>query len=348
LEVRLIDDAAGSDEIRQILSEGRRAASLTRQLLALSRKELMVPVLLDLSSAIGDIEEMLRRTIGEDITLTINSAAQSGAIKADLGQIQQILINLTVNARDAMPHGGRLVIDTTNLDIEPGDAGAPGRMMKPGRYAVLSVCDTGVGMDAATRARVFEPFFTTKGLGKGTGLGLSTVYGIVKQSQGYIFVDSEVGNGTRFTLYFPIVPGVAVPIGARAAPERPIRGTETVLVIEDEEPLRAVLERTLTANGYTVFEARDGNAAIRFADNLAPVIHLLLTDVILPGMSGKSVADRLAVSRPAMKVIYMSGYTDDFIAHHGVLNPGIILLEKPFSVASLLLRVRETLDTVTR
>jgi signal transduction histidine kinase/ActR/RegA family two-component response regulator len=344
LEERLIDDPEGREENRQMLLAGHRAASLTRQLLALSRQQIITPVLIDLNAATRDIEDMLRRTIGEDITLVLHQAANLGAITADIGQIQQILINLTVNARDAMSRGGELVIRTSSLDITASQA--PHRPhLDPGRYAVLRVSDTGDGMDAVTRSRIFEPFFTTKEVGKGTGLGLSTVYGIVRQLNGQIAVDSEPGRGARFTLYFPIVPGMAAPLPAHPVSEQPLHGTETLLLVEDEDSLRAVIKRTLSARGYTVLEARDGRAAIELADHHPSPIHLLLTDVILPAVGGPGVAERLAVSRPTMKVIYMSGYTDDFIAHHGVLARQTMLLEKPFLIASLLLRVRETLDT---
>jgi CheY-like chemotaxis protein len=216
--------------------------------------------------------------------------------------------------------------------------------MKPGNYAVLSVRDTGVGMDQATKARIFEPFFTTKEPGKGTGLGLSTVYGIVKQSKGYLLVDSEPGKGAGFTMFFPIVSGSVAKIPAPAPIRRPPRGSETILMVEDEGSLRAIVSDTLRASGYRVLEADDGLRAIELSDDTAERIDLLLTDVILPGLSGRSVAERLRATRPRMKVIYMSGYTDDFIAEHGVVSPHTVLLEKPFAIALLLLKVRETLD----
>jgi PAS domain S-box-containing protein len=342
LHERLTHDPVGTEHNEQILRAGLRATVLTRQLLAVSRKQILRPVFLDLSTATSEIEEMLRRTIGEDITLTINRYANVGTIQADRGQIQQILINLAINARDAMPSGGELVISSSNFNIAANDV-APREYMVAGKYAMLSVRDTGAGIDQATQARIFEPFFTTKELGKGTGLGLSTAYGIVKQSKGYIVVDSEVGKGTEFRLFFPIVAGAADSILPPDLVQRPLRGSETILVVEDEDPLRMVVSDTLRAHGYTVLHARNGIEAIEAANAFAADIDLLLTDVILPGLSGRAVADRLQASRPSMKVIYMSGYTDEFIARHGIIDPEISLLEKPFPISLLLLTLRETL-----
>jgi two-component system, cell cycle sensor histidine kinase and response regulator CckA len=343
LDERLLNDAEGAEHNRQIMLAGLRAAALTRQLLALSRKQILRPELLDLGGATADIEEMLRRTIGEDIELTIRRAANLGAIEADRAQIQQILINLTINARDAMPAGGKLIISSANFTVAPADV-PPRDFMKAGQYAMLSVRDTGTGMSQETQERIFEPFFTTKDPSKGTGLGLSTVYGIVKQSKGYILVESELGKGSDFRLFFPVVSGEAQDTPRAKPAHRPLRGTETIFVVEDETPLRLLVGDTLRANGYQVLEAHDGNAAIEFAGLFQGSIDLLLTDVILPGQSGRAVADQIRRLRPQLKVMYMSGYTDDFIADHGVIGPDTILLEKPFPISTLLLKVRETLD----
>jgi len=345
LEDHLGPDAVGREHARQILEAARRAASLTHQLLALSRKQLLRPVLFDLSTATSEIEDMLRMTLGGEIRLTINRFAAVGTIEADRGQIQQILINLAINARDAMPAGGELVISTSTHDLAQADLPA-GESLQPGPYAVLRVRDTGLGMDAATQARIFEPFFTTKAPGKGTGLGLSTVYGIVKQSKGFIGVHSAPGHGTEVQICLPVVAGAAEELPAQVLLDRPLRGgSETIFLVEDEHSLRSVVRQTLQDNGYQVLEAADGQSAMRVAAEFAAPIDLLLTDIILPNLSGRSVANRLRASRPAMRVIYMSGYADDFIADHGILDPHIVLLEKPFSIAHLLVNVRDALDS---
>jgi signal transduction histidine kinase/FixJ family two-component response regulator len=343
LEERLSADPEGREFNREILSAGRHAASLTRQLLALSRKQVLRPTFLDLNTVTGNIEMMLRRTIGEDITLTIEHAPEPATIEVDRGQIEQVLINLANNARDAMPAGGELFITTSTLRVDrPGVP--PHGFIERGTYAVLSIRDTGSGMDQTTQAHIFEPFFTTKDPGKGTGLGLSTVYGIIKQSKGYITVDSEPGKGSEFRLYFPTVDRAPAGIAREAASGRALQGPETLLLVEDEQSLRAVVGNMLRANGYAVLSAKDGPGAIEIAANFAAPIDLLLTDVILPGSSGRILADQLRLSRPSMKVLYMSGYTEDFIVHHGPLDPHTILLEKPFPIAALLQKIRETLD----
>jgi CheY-like chemotaxis protein len=339
-------DAEGLEQNREILSAGRRAASLTQQLLALSRKQLLRPSRLDLNAITRDIETMLRRTIGEDIALSIDCAPGLGAIEADRGQIEQALINLAVNARDAMRSAGKLFIKTSRLECG-SEAAAPRAFIRAGSYSVISVRDTGIGMDQATQERIFEPFFTTKEPGKGTGLGLSTVYGIMKQSRGYITVDSRPGNGAEFRLYFPVVAGVAESVAPQERCARAPHGHESVLLIEDEDALRSVVGNVLRSHGYTVLDAAAGEAAIAIADNFPGPIDLLLTDVILPQTSGPGVARHLRESRPSIKVMYMSGYTDEFIAHHGDLDRPMVLLEKPFSITSLLQKIRETLDEGT-
>jgi PAS domain S-box-containing protein len=343
LDERLAGDPLGLEHNREILSAGRRAAALTRQLLAFSRKQIQRPSLLDLNAVVGNVETVLRRTIGEDITLTIRCSSSLGTIEADRAKIEQVLINLAINARDAMPAGGELLITTSTLDCDKANV-PPRAFIEPGSYSVVSVRDTGTGMNEKTAARVFEPFFTTKEPGKGTGLGLSTVYGIMKQSKGYVVVDSEEGKGADFRLYFPIVEGAPERIAPRVSQRRPLRGRETVLLVEDEGSLRSVIHSTLRMNGYAVLDAPDGKTAIALANGFESPIHLLLTDVILPGLSGRNIADQLHLVRPSMKVIYMSGYTDEFIADHGIMDPDIVLLEKPFAISSLLQSIREVLD----
>jgi len=343
LDEHLTNDEVGAKHNQQIVAAGQRAASLTRQLLAFSRKQMLRPVLLDLSAVIHDLEELLRRMIGEHIKLHMVCVATGAAILADRSQLEQVLLNLVINASDAMPQGGELFIKTSNVKIGPTKQ-PPIVPITFGKYVMLTVRDTGTGMTPAVMERIFEPFFTTKESGKGTGLGLSTVYGIVKQSKGYITVNSKVGKGTRFNVYFPIVEGAVGAEIPRKQLNRPVGGTETILVVEDEDSLRAVVADTLRANGYVVLEAHDGKAGIEFAARFDAPIDLLVTDVILPGATGREVASRLSADRPKMKVIFMSGYTDDFIADHGIIGPETVLLEKPFAIGQLLLRVRETLD----
>jgi two-component system cell cycle sensor histidine kinase/response regulator CckA len=343
LEERLADDPPGLEQNREILSAGRRAAALTRQLLALSRKQIQRPSLLDINEVVGGVEAVLRRTIGEDIALTICCEPGLGTIEADRAQLELVLINLAINARDAMPVGGELKVTTATLSC--GGAAVPPRaFVQPGNYVVLSIRDSGIGMDAATAARVFEPFFTTKEPGKGTGLGLSTVYGIMKQSKGYVLVDTEPGRGAEFRLFFPIAKGVPERIAPREPPRRPQRGRETLLLVEDEEALRSVVASSLRANGYTVLDAPDGKVAMEIADAFDAPIDLLLTDVILPGISGPGFAMQLRQSHPSVKVIYMSGYSGELITQHGIEDLQSVLLEKPFRIAALLQTIRDVLD----
>jgi len=343
----LVDDSFGSEHNQQILLAGQRAASLTRQLLALSRKQILRPTLLDLGEVTSEIEEMLRRTIGEHITLIIDRYAPVGTIEADRSQIQQALINLTINARDAMPAGGEMAITISDVTVTAADV-PPRRFIKEGRYAVLRVRDTGIGMDQATQSRIFEPFFTTKAPSQGTGLGLSTVYGIVKQSKGYIVVDSEPGKGADFRLYFPIVPGVPPEITSLEPMARNPRGTETICLVQDEHALRAITADTLRANGYKVLEALDGQNALDIANSFAGPIDLLLTNVMLPRLSGPRLAQRLTLTRPTTRVIYMSEYSREHDSEQSAVHSRAVLLEKPFSTSSLLQKVRETLDAEDR
>jgi two-component system cell cycle sensor histidine kinase/response regulator CckA len=332
------------DDVGQIRKAAEGAAALTRQLLAFSRQQVLQPKALDLKATVAGTEKLLNRLIGEDIRLITFLAPDLGVVKADPGQIEQIIINLAVNARDAMPTGGRLTIEAANVDM--GEAYVRGHApATPGRYVMLALSDTGIGMDEQTKARIFEPFFTTKEPGKGTGLGLATVYGIVKQSGGFIWVYSEPGHGTSFKVYLPRVDEPAEPAAAPTATAEPARGTETVLVVEDAASVRMVTRQVLERYGYTVLEAPNGDTALRLAAKHHGPIHLLLTDVVMPGLSGRQLAEQLAQLRPDMKLLYASGYADHAIVHHGILEPGIAYLEKPFTPETLGRRVRQLLDS---
>ncbi len=327
----------------EIEKAGQRAVSLTRQLLAFSRQQVLEPVILNLNTLVSEMEKMLPRLIGEDIELNLFLDPAIGQVKADPGQIEQVVMNLAVNARDAMPDGGKLTIQTANAELDAVFTREhPGFIAGP--YVMLAVTDTGTGMDSETQAQIFEPFFTTKGRDKGTGLGLATVYGVVKQSNGYIAVDSEVGKGALFKVYLPRIelPVAAKSEGVQAPPT--VRGSETILLVEDAEPLRLLAQLFLKENGYQVLTAADGAEAEQIAAQNHGPIHLLLTDVVMPGINGRVLAERLAPKHPAMKVLYMSGYTDSFIAGHGVLDEGIHLLHKPFTEEALMRKIRERLD----
>ena len=298
--------------------------------------------MLDLNAVVGDLQRMLGRLIGEDIELRTELAAEVGAVQADPGQLQQTIVNLVVNARDAMPAGGRVTIETANVDLDPREL-EPQTLTQPGKYVLLAVHDTGVGMDAATKARLFEPFFTTKGPGRGTGLGLATVYSIVKQSGGYIWVYSEEGHGTTFKIYLPRVAGS--PEKGVVSPPAPVAGgSETVLVVEDQAEVRELTKRILEARGYTVLTADDGKQAVQLAGQHGKRIDLLLTDVVMPGMNGRELALSLAAQRSDIKVLFVSGYTGEAIRQHGLLELGAAFLQKPFTPDVLTRKVREVLD----
>jgi len=335
------------DPAREMLSEikkaGELSASLTCQLLAFSRKQVLALKRLDLNAVIRNVERMLRRVIGEDIELVTNLAAGLGIIEADPGQIEQVLMNLAVNARDAMPDGGTLRIETANVECNGGEASA--RSTVPaGRYVVLSVQDTGCGMTAEIKSRLFEPFFTTKGPGRGTGLGLATLYGIIKQSGGHIEVESEPGRGARFRIYLPYAENLRGPLSSPHASRALARGSETILVVEDEEAVRSLTTLVLRQAGYRVLEACDGESALRTAETYDGVIELLVTDVVMPGLGGRQVAERLTRMRPEMRVLYLSGYMDDAIVRQGVLHHEVNFLQKPFMPPVLAQKVREVLD----
>jgi len=329
-------------DLEEIRKAATRASALTRQLLAFSRQQVLAPVVLSVNDLVDDVGKMLRRLVGEDVELRLILARDAGNVRADSGQLQQVIMNLVVNARDAMPTGGKLVIETADAELTEQYAELHQAVI-PGRYVMLAVSDTGVGMDAQTKARIFEPFFTTKEKGKGTGLGLSTVYGIVKQSGGYVWVYSEPGHGTTFKLYLPRVDAPAEP----QAPPREtatLTGTETILLAEDDEILRPLTKGLLTKLGYTVLDAKSAEQALAVAGARQGPIHLLVADVVMPGASGRELARRLAQSRPETRVLYVSGYTDDAIVHHGMLEPGLKFLQKPFTPAALARKVREVLD----
>ena len=343
LKDRVESDAKAGNYIDQIVKAGQRAASLTRQLLAFSRKQVIQPAVLDLNAVVSDTDKMLSRLIGEDIKMTVNLAHDLGAIKADRGQIEQVLMNLVVNARDAMPQGGKLIIETQNAELDQSAVG-PHPYAKPGDYVVLSVSDTGCGMNKETQAHIFEPFFTTKALGKGTGLGLSTVYGVVKQNEGYVWVYSELGQGARFKVYFPRIAATVQPTTASPDTMTSPGGVETILLVEDDDTMRELTRRCLVSAGYAVISTPNGEAAIQAASEHRGPVHLLLTDVVMPVISGRQLAESLAAYRPETRVLYMSGYTADLIADHGVLASIIVLLEKPFTKEDLLRCVRRVLD----
>jgi PAS domain S-box-containing protein len=342
---RIGPDPAVRGPAQEIAKAAKRATSLTVQLLAFSRKQMLAPKLLDLNAVVTENLKLLTRLIGEDIDLVMIPGGDLAMVKADPGQIEQVIMNLAVNARDAMPHGGNLVIETANVTLDESYARTHAGV-EPGDYVMIAVSDTGMGMDTETQTHIFEPFFTTKGT-KGTGLGLSTVYGIVKQSGGYIWVYSESNKGTTFKVYLPRVSAA----GETLAPQPPVavaevaQGSETILLVEDESTVRELTQQYLQAQGYTVFEAADPNIALQISKAHSGPIHLLLTDVIMPGMNGRELAQRITAARAETRVLYMSGYTENAIGHNGTLDAGINLLQKPFTLPALRARVRQALDT---
>jgi PAS domain S-box-containing protein len=337
-------DDPRSDDVKQIKSAAERASTLTKQLLAFSRKQILQPRVLDMNSVIATVEPMLKRLIGEDVLIASNCGAR-GYLVADPGQIEQILVNLIVNARDAMPQGGTISIETKNVDLDETYTSEHAPVV-PGRYVMLSVADTGVGMSADTREHAFDPFFTTKEAGKGTGLGLATVYGIVKQSGGYVWIYSEQGHGTSVKLYFPEVSAATAFQAAEYKPaaKEAARGSETILLVEDEPAVRGLASRILEKQGYRVLSAQHGREAMDIASSETGKIDLVLTDVVMPGMNGRGLVERLAGIRPTMKSLYMSGYTDDDIIRRGFIEPSKSFLQKPFTSEALLQTVRKVLD----
>jgi len=333
--------------VEEIRKAGDRATALTRQLLAFSRKQLLEPKTIDLNSLVLNMNAMLRRVIGEDIQLDSSLQPGLGVVKADPGQIEQVILNLSVNARDAMPQGGRMTIRTANVAARDGEAGGY-TPDETGRLVLLEVSDTGCGMDADTRLRIFEPFFTTKEKGKGTGLGLSMVYGIVKQSGGQIDVSSTPSRGTTFTVLLPRVEGVVEADQARHAEAKVAGGSETILLVEDEAMVRALARDVLKMNGYRVIEAAHGLEALAISQKHRGPIHLMLTDVVMPHMNGRELHEKLAPLRPGLRVLYMSGYAEAGIVHDGVVDPGTSFIPKPFTPETLAARVREVLDAAAR
>ncbi len=328
------------DEIR---NAAERAASLTRQLLAFSRRQVMEMKVLDLNTLLRDLEKMLRRIIGENIEMIIQPAEDLGRVRADVGQIEQVIMNLAVNARDAMPNGGKLTIKTANVELDESSARSHFDV-NPGHYVMFSVSDTGVGMTPEVRERIFEPFFTTKETGKGTGLGLSTAYGIVKQSKGHIWVYSEKEKGSAFKIYLPRVDEPLEEIGNEVLKKELPRGNETILIVEDEEEVRKLAGKILERQGYKILETFDGDDALVACARCKSPIHLMLADVVMPGMSGFELANLLKPLYPEMKILYMSGYTDDAVVRHGVLEKGVNYIQKPFTMERLARKVREMLD----
>ncbi len=343
---RKMDRASPFHEyVEEIEKAGQRATSLTRQLLAFSRQQILTPRVLDLNALVSDMVKMLPRLIGEDVVVSTTLDPTLGSVKADQGQVEQVVMNLAVNARDAMPNGGSFTIATANIVLDELYAWQhPGA--KPGSYVMLSVTDSGVGMTSETLLHVFEPFFTTKEVGKGTGLGLATVYGVVKQSGGYIWVDSELGKGSCFQIFLPRVEEPVAQLTESSLPSSALHGNETILVAEDAEPLRKLARSFLEEHGFQVLSASSGEEALQVAANFHGTIHLLLTDIVMPGMNGRVLAEHLLARHPTMKVLYMSGYTDSFIAGHGVLNQGTRLLHKPFTEEVLVSNVCEVLKSI--
>jgi signal transduction histidine kinase/CheY-like chemotaxis protein len=335
-------DTDDHDQLLQIVQAGRRAADLTRQLLAFSRQQVLQPRVLDINEVIANVGRMLERVVGEDIELRIVADRTLGRVRADPGQMEQVLMNLVVNARDAMPSGGHLTIDTRMVDVDLRHA-EEHLELTPGRYVVISVTDTGVGMDRETQARVFEPFFTTKEMGKGTGLGLATVFGIVKQSGGNVWLYSEPGRGTTFKIYLPAVDGEAVRLGLTAQ-RTPLGGNECVLLAEDDEAIRRVAERVLQRAGYRVLAAGTPADALSICDNHGDEIDLLLTDVVMPRMSGLELAEAVVTRRPSVRVLFMSGYSDAAVFRDRAQDPGVAFIQKPLTPDALGRRVREVLE----
>jgi nitrogen fixation negative regulator NifL len=328
-------------DVEEIRTAGLRAAHLTRQLLAFSRQQVLESRVIDLNELLTDFEKMLRRLLGADIELVLFPGTRLWPVEADPGQLGQILMNLVINARDAMPQGGRLLIETKNLRLAAELATIHGAV-PPGSYVMLSVSDTGVGMDEETEAKIFEPFFTTKEEGKGTGLGLATVLGIVKQSGGHIWVKSQKGAGTTFFVCLARVTGALGP-SASLPPAEAARGTGTILLVEDDDQVRTLARGILRRSGYVILEASNAGEALLICEKEGPRIHLLLTDVVMPRMSGPELAERLGRSRPEMKILFMTGYTDDSALRHGVVDPGVEILQKPFTPSSLTEKVRRVL-----
>jgi PAS domain S-box-containing protein len=340
---RLQQNPEACDQVKRIEDAAEKAASLTRQLLAFSRKQVLQPKVINITGLVSNLDKLLRRLIGEDIELMTRTAPDLGLVKADPSQLEQVIMNLAINARDAMPDGGRLTLETANVKLDSGYAVEhPGVI--PGDYVMLAVSDNGSGMTPGTKARIFEPFFTTKEMGRGTGLGLSMVYGIVSQSGGHIWVYSEIGHGTTFKIYLPRTEAGAASPPLEQEAVSTLHGTETILLVEDDAQLRDLVRTILTANGYSVLAPLDAEAIRSMTENSAAKINLLLTDVVMPGINGRELARQFVSRNPEIKVLYMSGYTENAIVHHGVLDESVHFLQKPFTPSALTTKVREVLD----
>jgi signal transduction histidine kinase/CheY-like chemotaxis protein len=330
-------------QVEEIQKAGNRAASLTRQLLAFSRKQILQPKIFNLNTTVRDMKDMMARLIGEDIELVTSFDRRLNDIEADPGQIEQVMMNLIINARDAMPQGGQIIIETTNISIDQGSYLSRTKSLQPGEYVQLSIRDTGCGMDSQTASRIFDPFFTTKDEGKGTGLGLSTVYGIITQSGGHIEVESEPDKGATFRVYLPGLPKKRLEKEESDSADISQSQPATILLVEDEEMVRGLLRTILKTSGYTVIEAGSGQEALALCEHYSAPIHLMVTDVVMPHMSGRELAERLTESRPGLKVLYISGHTDDAIFKHGVMAAEMNFLQKPFLPDDLLGKIRELL-----
>jgi PAS domain S-box-containing protein len=329
-------------KVHSIQQAADRAATLTRQLLAFSRKQLLELKVVDVNTVVGDMERLLRPLIGENIELITRLSTQTGHTRADAGQLEQVIMNLVVNAKDAMPNGGKLTLQSADVTVDP--TFSEHRFIAPGRYAVISVSDTGHGMDKETQSRIFEPFFTTKEKGKGTGLGLSTVYGIVKQSNGYVFAQSQPGAGTTFWVYLPRVEDTVGELSPAKPQPTDAGGCETILLVEDEESVRELVRLTLASRGYKVLEAENGEAGLLLAESCQQHIDILITDVVMPGIGGRELAKKLVAIRPDISVLYLSGYTEDAVIAQGTTGPKTAFLQNPFTLQSLAKKVREVLQ----
>jgi CheY-like chemotaxis protein/two-component sensor histidine kinase len=342
----LRDDLDPEDDRREsvdeIMSAGLRARDLVRQLLAFSRKQILEFKPVDLNRVVAGLRNLLQRTIREDIEMAFDLSPEPEVVMADVGQIEQVIMNLAVNAADAMPEGGRLTIETSNVYLDE-EYTKSHQSAEPGRHAMLAISDSGQGMDEATREHIFEPFFSTKGE-QGTGLGLSTVYGIIKQHGGNIWVYSESGGGTIFKIYLPVADKSKTEEKARPEVTQDLKGSETILLVEDNDQVRRLAKSVLSRNGYQVLDAKDGGEALEILGGHEGPVHLLLSDVVLPGMNGKELYEKALVMRPSLQVLYMSGYTGNVIAHRGVLDEGVQFIQKPFTVHGLATKVRELLD----
>src|SRR5208282_5887149 len=338
---QLEEGGAMHHKVQSIQQAADRAATLTRQLLAFSRKQLLELKVVDVNTVISDMERLLRPLIGENIELVTHLSSETGHIRADAGQLEQVIMNLVVNAKDSMPEGGKLTVQSSDVTVRQNFR--EHRFIQPGRYAVISVADTGHGMDKDTQSRIFEPFFTTKEKGKGTGLGLSTVYGIVKQSNGYVFAQSEIGTGTTFYVYLPRVEDSAEELSPAKSLQNEAGGCETVLLVEDEDSVRELVRVTLASRGYKVLEAENGECGLRAAEAFKEQIDILITDVVMPGIGGRELAKKLLALRPGISVLYLSGYTEDAVVTQDALGPSTAFLQKPFTLQSLAKKVREVL-----